>query len=88
MQRVLSRRRDTDGIGARACDFLNIITPGPPGRTLILSESDRLRRALMLMKMDRETEREGEKERKARRDERVVGMGVGGGVFERLKVAG
>lgn len=47
-----------------------------------------MRRALMLMKMDRETEREGEKERKARRDERVVGFGRRGGVFERLKVAG
>lgn len=88
MQRVLSRRRDTDRIGARACDFLNIIRPGPRGRTLILSESDRLRRALMLMKMDRETEREGENERKARGDERVVVVGGGGVVFERLKVAG
>lgn len=50
--------QDTDRIHARVWDFLNIITPGPQGRTLILSESDSLRRSLMPMKMDRDTERE------------------------------
>lgn len=65
--------RDTDRIHARVWDFLNIITPGPQGRTLIFSESDSLRGSLMLMKMDRETERERGRECKARRDERMWG---------------
>lgn len=63
--------RDTIRIHARVWDFFNIITPGPQGRTLILSESDSLRRSLMLMKMD--LDRESERESKARRDERMEG---------------